>query len=72
MGNISTILIFSIFKKSFNNEKLILPSEIIAIKGIKSPIDKLSKKPLIDSNPIINLIFFLTLGGKYLIQFSLH
>ena len=32
MGNISTILIFSIFKKSFNNEKLILPSEIIAIK----------------------------------------
>ena len=41
MGNISTILIFSIFKKSFNNEKLILPSEIIAIKGIKSPIDKL-------------------------------
>ena len=37
MGNISTILIFSIFKKSFNNEKLILPSEIIAIKGIKVP-----------------------------------
>ena len=72
MGNISTILIFSIFKKSFNNEKLILPSEIIAIKGIKSPIDKLSKKPLIDSNPIINLIFFLTLEVKYLIQFSLH